>query len=80
MSLKSAVEMGASTIILTDYPKAKHIEAHYRGISTERLLEILEGNFSMMMDYTNEEQGGYYIEYRNEGIEAELKFRKVAGK
>lgn len=64
-------------IILTDYPKVKHIEANYRGMETERLLELRESMFRMMMGYWFEEGGGYVMNIDREEIEEELKFRNV---
>lgn len=64
-------------IILTDYPKVKHIEANYRGMETERLLELRESMFRMMMGYWFEEGGGYVMNIDRKEIEEELKFRNV---
>jgi hypothetical protein len=64
-------------IILTDWPKPRHIEAHYRGVETEKLVKIREQLFhTMMMDYV-EEAGGYTILYNNRAIERELSYRNT---
>ena len=63
-------------IILTDYPKAKHIEANYRGVETEELVKIKDRMFHCMMMCEFIEAGGYIIRYDSNGVEAELKWRR----
>ena len=64
-------------IVLTDYPKLKHIRANYRGLETKKLLEKHKEMFHIMMSSTFEVAGGYAIGYDTEGIERELAFRNV---
>jgi hypothetical protein len=66
-----------SDIILTDWPKTKHIDANLRGIDTACLLSLREQLFHSMMQYTAEIAGGYAIIFDSDKIEAELKYRKV---
>lgn len=63
-------------IILTDWPKTKYLEAHYRGLDTERLLRLKENMFHTMMTCVSEEAGGYAIHYEADGVDKELKIRK----
>ena len=65
------------TIILTDYPKLKTINANLRGIPTERLVEVYKQLFHTMTDVWTETAAGYLIEYNSTQIEKELKYRKV---
>lgn len=62
-------------IILTDYPKWKHIDANYRGLTTEHLQKLKKEMFHMMMISVNDEAGGYVINYDADKVEEELKFR-----
>lgn len=62
-------------IILTDYPKTKHIEAHYRGVETKKLVKWLKQLFHTMMVYSSEEAAGYVISYNYKDIQAELDYR-----
>lgn len=62
-------------IILTDYPKLKHISANLRGVATEKLLKLRDQLFSTMMSFTDEEAGGYAIFYDAIEIVKELEFR-----
>lgn len=64
-------------IVLTDWPKTKHIYAHLRGVETEKLLELRKQLFHLMMMSRTEMAGGYAITYCADEIEEELKFRKV---
>ncbi len=64
-------------IILTDWPKPKHIEAHYRGVETETLLKWLRYLYHGMMVSGSEEAGGYSIHYDDKGVTNELGFRNV---
>lgn len=64
-------------VVLTDYPKSKHISAHMRGVETEELLEILKRLFHGMMSVEMIEAGGYVIEYDYRQIQEELAFRNV---
>lgn len=67
-------------IILTDWPKEKPIEANYRGVSTERLVDIHKSLYhSMMMSCheRGEDTGGYSILYGYKGVMEELRFRNA---
>jgi hypothetical protein len=64
-------------IALTDYPKPKHIQVHYRGVETETLVQWYKQLFHLMMVSGSVESGGYTIYYDYKDIEQELKFRKV---
>jgi hypothetical protein len=64
-------------IILTDWPKVKHIEANYRGVETEYLVKIHKDMFHLMMTFHAETAGGYGIEYGYKEVAAELNFRKA---
>lgn len=65
------------TIILTDYPKMKHIDANLRGVSTERLLALDRKLSHTMMLSHDEECGGYIICFDYKAIKEELRFRGV---
>lgn len=68
----------SSKIVLTDWPKYKHIRANCRGMETPELLKILDSIFHMMMcSWSSEAVGGWIVEYYPEDIKEELKFRKV---
>lgn len=64
-------------IILTDWPKVERINANLRGVTTEKLLEIRDQMFHLMMGTHAEEAGGYVIFYDCEKLDDELKFRGV---
>lgn len=65
-------------IVLTDYPKLKQIDANYRGMETEKLLEVRKTMFhSMMCSWSEEPVGGWVVNYDPKEIEKELDFRKV---
>lgn len=63
-------------IILTDWPKTKSIEAHYRGCETDHLHKMHEQMFHLMMGAVSDSEGGYVITYYQEGVMKELEFRK----
>jgi hypothetical protein len=65
------------SVVLTDYPKVEHIEAHMRGVSTEKLVSMRKQLFHTMMVATIEVAGGYAIHYDYRAIERELNFRNV---
>ena len=69
--------MHAPKIVLTDYPKTKRIEANYRGIETDVLVEMRKKMFHIMMEWTVEVHGGYAIMFEGKGIERELNYRNV---
>lgn len=64
-------------IILTDYPKIKTIPANLRGLSNEELLRIKNQMDSLMMNIGHYEAGGYFLEYSDKDVEAELQFRSL---
>lgn len=68
-----------SKIVLTDYPKVRHIDANYRGMETEELLKLLDTMFHLMMPCwtVGEVVGGWSIRCDPEGVRKELEFRKV---
>jgi hypothetical protein len=66
-----------SQIILTDWPKAKWIEANYRGMETEDLLKYRSRIYHLMMMDDSETAGGWVVNINLKGIIEELKFRKA---
>lgn len=64
-------------IILTDWPKPKHIEAHYRGVETVELIRIRKQIFHQMMTFDVKTAGGYVILFDYRQIEKELNFRNI---
>jgi hypothetical protein len=64
-------------IILTDWPKFKYMDANYRGIETEELLDLRKELFHTMMCSTAETAGGWVVSISYEGINDELRFRKA---
>jgi hypothetical protein len=62
-------------VILTDWPKLKHIPANLRGVETEKLLALRDKMFPLMMMGDTEVAGGYAIEFDAHAVEEELKFR-----
>ncbi len=64
------------TIVLTDWPKFKHMDANYRGMETERLLKLRDELFHLMLDVA-EQAGGWVVHIDPKGIDEELKFRGV---
>ena len=68
----------SSKIILTDWPKYKHVEANYRGMETEELLKLLDKIFHFMMcGWSSGPVGGWVVNYETKGIREELAFRKI---
>jgi hypothetical protein len=67
-------------IVLTDWPKTKHLDANYRGVETEKLLKWRDELFHLMMVSGAEEAGGYTVHYEPKGIDEELAFRKALPK
>lgn len=68
--------MTTSSIVLTDWPKTKHVEAHYRGCDTADLHQKHELMFHLMLCSLTEVMGGYAITYEYKAVIEELKFRK----
>jgi hypothetical protein len=67
-------------IILTDWPKMKHMEANYRGMETEDLLKYRSRIYHLMMMDDSETAGGWVVNINIEGVVDELKFRKALPK
>jgi hypothetical protein len=65
-------------ITLTDWPKYKHVQANYRGMENEELLEMRMTIFHLMMcGWSSEPVGGWIVNYEVKGIEEELIFRRI---
>jgi len=67
-------------IVLTDWPKFRYTKANYRGMETERLLELRKSLYHTMMNGTAEQAGGWVVNIDLDGIIEELTFRKALPK
>jgi hypothetical protein len=69
-----------SKITLTDYPQLKTIEANYRGVETEKLINWHKHLRLFMMTFGGEQACGYNIVYDFQAVRRELNFRNVPEK
>jgi hypothetical protein len=67
-------------IILTDCPKLKDIEANYRGVGTQKLIQWHNDLALFMMVSGTEQACGYNIHYDFQAVRRELNFRNVPEK
>jgi hypothetical protein len=69
-----------SSIVITDWgdTQLKHVNANYRGMETEKLVELRKTIFHLMMcSWSEGPIGGWVVNYDPEKIEEELLWRKV---
>jgi len=77
-TMEESAFLNMPKIVLTDWPKLRDIEAHYRGVETQELFRKLDESFHLMMPGAYPDHGGgYLIFFEPEEIKKELEFRKA---